>query len=87
MIKIQLPDNSIREYQAGICGMDIAKDISEGGVLIAPDIHLSIHEYVTMTLFHRKLTVPIRTNGKVVRVDSAGVGIQFDQVIPAMASL
>jgi len=30
MIKISLPDNSIREYEVGICGMDIAKDISEG---------------------------------------------------------
>ncbi len=30
MIKIQLPDNSIREYQSGVNGMDIARDISEG---------------------------------------------------------
>jgi threonyl-tRNA synthetase len=30
MIKIQLPDNTIREYQSGVNGMDIAKDISEG---------------------------------------------------------
>jgi threonyl-tRNA synthetase len=30
MIKIQLPDNTIREYQTGVKGIDIAKDISEG---------------------------------------------------------
>ncbi|WP_099203088.1 threonine--tRNA ligase [Miniphocaeibacter massiliensis] len=30
MIKITLPDNSVREYESGILVMDIAKDISEG---------------------------------------------------------
>lgn len=29
-IRIQLPDGSIREYPAGISGLDIARDISEG---------------------------------------------------------
>lgn len=29
-IRIQLPDASVREYPAGISGMDIARDISEG---------------------------------------------------------
>lgn len=30
MIKITLPDGSVREYQAGVTGLDIAKSISEG---------------------------------------------------------
>ncbi|TPN84815.1 threonine--tRNA ligase [Aquimarina algicola] len=30
MIKITLPDGSVREYQSGITAMDVAKDISEG---------------------------------------------------------
>lgn len=30
MIQITLPDNSIREYPAGVSGLDIAKSISEG---------------------------------------------------------
>ncbi|HNB82123.1 MAG TPA: TGS domain-containing protein, partial [Chitinophagaceae bacterium] len=30
MIKINLPDGSIREYQSGVTAMDIAKSISEG---------------------------------------------------------
>jgi threonyl-tRNA synthetase len=29
-IKITLPDGSVREYPAGVSGMDIAKSISEG---------------------------------------------------------
>ena len=30
MINITLPDGSIRSYEAGISGLDIAKSISEG---------------------------------------------------------
>ncbi|HRP02824.1 MAG TPA: threonine--tRNA ligase [Candidatus Kapabacteria bacterium] len=30
MIKITFPDSSIREYNAGVCGLEIAKSISEG---------------------------------------------------------
>ncbi|MBS1644057.1 MAG: threonine--tRNA ligase [Bacteroidetes bacterium] len=30
MIKISLPDGSIREYESGVCAMDVAKSISEG---------------------------------------------------------
>lgn len=30
MIRITLPDGSVREYQAGITGLDVAKSISEG---------------------------------------------------------
>jgi hypothetical protein len=63
------------------------KNVSMGGVLIDPEVHLSFHDDIDMTLFHRKFNVPVRTNGKVVRVDSDGVGIQFDQVLPAMSSV
>ena len=30
MIKLTLPDNSVREYEAGVLAMDVAKSISEG---------------------------------------------------------
>ncbi len=63
------------------------KNVSTGGVLIDSETDLSFHEDIYMTLFHRKFKVPIRTKCKVVRVDSDGVGIQFDQSLPAMSSL
>jgi len=63
------------------------KNVSEGGVLIDPEIDLSFNEYVYMTFFHRKFNIPVHTNGKIVRVDSDGVGIQFDQAIPVMSSV
>jgi threonyl-tRNA synthetase len=30
MIKITLPDNSVREFEAGVTPLDVAKSISEG---------------------------------------------------------
>ena len=61
------------------------KNVSSGGVLVDPELHLSLHEDLYMTLFSRKLNAPVRTHGKIVRVGSDGAGIQFDQVIPAMS--
>ena len=63
------------------------KNVSVGGVLIDPETDLSLHEYLYMTFVNRKFNVPVQTNGKVVRVDSDGVGIQFNKVVPAMSSL
>ena len=63
------------------------QNVSMGGVLIDPETDLSLNEFIYMTFVNRKFNVPVRTNGKVVRVDSNGVGIQFNKVIPAMSSL
>ena len=63
------------------------KNVSMGGVLINPETHLSLHENISMTFYHRKFNVPVRTEGKVVRIDSDGSGIQFNQEVPAMWSL
>ncbi|WP_288243320.1 TGS domain-containing protein, partial [uncultured Chryseobacterium sp.] len=30
MIKITLPDNSVKEFEAGVTPLDVAKSISEG---------------------------------------------------------
>jgi hypothetical protein len=66
---------------------DFTKNVSEGGILIEPETTLSLHEDISMTLFEKIFNSPVRTNGKVVRVDPDGVGVQFDQVIPGMSSL
>ena len=63
------------------------KNVSEGGVLIEPEIDLSLYEFISMTFVHEKLNAPIQTKGKVIRVDSRGVGIQFDRVVSVMSSL
>ena len=66
---------------------DFTKNVSVAGVLIDSETTLSYHENIFMTLFHKNLNFPVRTNGEVVRVDPDGAGIQFDQVIPVMSSL
>ncbi len=63
------------------------KNVSIGGALIAPETDLFSNEYLQMFFFNRKFNAPVQANGKVVRVGSDGVGIQFDKVIPAMSSL
>ena len=66
---------------------DFTKNVSIGGVLIDAETPLSFHEDIFITLFHENFSSPIRTNGKVARVDSDGIGIQFDQVLSEMSSL
>jgi hypothetical protein len=62
-------------------------NVSVGGIQISPETDLLLNEYIFMTFFHKNFIMPIRTNGKVVRVGSNGVGIQFNQEVPAMASV
>ena len=66
---------------------EFTKNVSVGGLLIDPEIRPSYHENIFITLFHNNFNLPVRTNGKVVRVDPDGVGLQFDQVIPRMSSV
>jgi methionyl-tRNA formyltransferase len=63
------------------------KNVSMGGALIDPEINLSFHEDLHMTFIDSKFNGRVYTKGKVIRVDSDGVGIQFNQVVPAMSSL
>ncbi len=63
------------------------KNVSMGGVLIDPEINLSFNEDLHMTFIDSKFNGRVYTKGKVIRVDSDGVGIQFDGVVPVMSSL
>lgn len=62
-------------------------NVSVGGVLIDPDADLPMHEYMFITFFNKKFTMPVRTSGRVVRVGPDGVGIQFEKTMPEMSSL
>ena len=66
---------------------DYTKNVSVGGVLIDPETTLSLQEELFMTFFSNSLDHPIRTNGKVVRINSDGIGIQFNKVVPPMSSV
>lgn len=63
------------------------KNVSMGGVLIDSKIDLSFHEDLHMTFIDSKFNGRVYTKGKAIRVDSDGVGIQFNRVVPVMSSL
>ena len=63
------------------------KNVSMGGVLIDSETYLSLYENLNMTFIDSKFNGQVRTKGKVIRIDSYGVGIQFDKVVPVMSSL
>ena len=63
------------------------KNVSTGGVLIDPEINLSLHEDLHMTFIDSKFNGRVFTKGRIIRVDSDGIGIQFDRVVPVMSSL
>ena len=66
---------------------EFTKDVSTAGVLIDTETPLFYHEDIFITLFHKNFTLPVRTSGKVARVDPDGVGIQFKQLISQMSSV
>jgi hypothetical protein len=66
---------------------DFTRNVSEGGIFIDTETPLSFHEDIFMTLFHKNLNFPVRTDGKVVRVGTGGVGVQFNQAIPSLPSI
>jgi hypothetical protein len=63
---------------------DFTKDISPGGAFIETKIDLSLDEGLFMTLFHTSLEGPVRTSGKIVRVDPKGIGVKFNTTIHRM---
>jgi hypothetical protein len=63
---------------------DFTKDISPEGVFIETKTDLSLGEDLFMTLFHTSFETPVRSAGKIVRVDPKGVGVKFNKTIPGM---
>ncbi len=60
------------------------KDVSAGGAFIETKTNLSFGEDFFMTLVHNSFETPVRTSGKITRVDPKGVGVKFNETIPRM---
>jgi hypothetical protein len=60
---------------------DFTKNISAGGVFIKTETALSVNEDVFMTLLNSSFEVPVRSGGKIVRVDPKGMGVKFKKPI------
>ncbi len=63
---------------------DFTKDVSAGGAFIETKTNLSLDEDLFMTLFHASFETPVKTSGKIARVDPKGVGVKFNKTIPRM---
>jgi Tfp pilus assembly protein PilZ len=57
------------------------QNISDGGVFIQTDVNFQIDQQIIMKFSLFKVDQDIAVSGKVVRVDSRGIGVKFDELI------
>ena len=60
-----------------VCFTNFINDISNGGVFIETNAHFYEGQQLKMNFSLTESDNPITINGKVVRVDSQGIGVQF----------
>jgi len=60
----------------------LTQNISHSGVFIQTDFSFYIDQQITMILSPPKIKKDITVGGKIVRVDSKGIGVKFDELIP-----
>ena len=66
------------------CGLSVIyfiRNISNGGVYIQTHGGFHINQQITLSFFFNDVEKDITVKGKVVRVDSRGIGVKFDKVI------
>ena len=66
----------------GFTFMCLTQNISHSGVFIHTDFSFHIDQQITMVLSPPKIEKDITVGGKIVRVDSKGIGVKFDELIP-----
>jgi len=65
----------------GVSFTDFIQNISNGGVFIQTDADFYIGQQITMTFSLPKVDKDITVSGKVVRFDSQGIGVKFDELL------
>ena len=58
---------------------EFIKNISSGGLYIETEAPLSVNKELSIRFLRPDTKSPTRVTGKIVRVDSKGLGIQFDK--------
>ena len=91
---VQSKDDDLREHPReyssvlveilsdGVSFTDFIQDISNGGVFIKTNGKFYAHQQITMAFSLPKSKKDITVSGKVVWVDSQGIGVKFDEVLP-----
>ena len=66
----------------GFIFMCLTQNISNSGVFIQTDFSFHIDQQITMVLSPPKIEKDITVGGRIARVDSRGIGVKFDELIP-----
>jgi Tfp pilus assembly protein PilZ len=62
---------------------DFVRNISDGGLYIETNLVTELGQKLTMTFSHPGSGDPIKALGKVIRVDSGGIGVKFNKLLSA----
>ena len=60
---------------------DFVRNISAGGLFIETNLLSELGQKLTMTFSHPNSGDPIKVLGKVIRVDSEGIGVKFNKLL------
>ena len=63
---------------------DFVHNISAGGLYIETNLVTELGQTLTMTFSHPDSGDPIKVLGKVIRVDSEGIGVKFDKLLSVL---
>lgn len=63
---------------------DFIQNISESGIYIETQMPFFINQKLLMSFSHPANNNPIKITGTIARIDSHGIGIQFDGLIPCI---
>ena len=63
------------------CFTDFIQDISSGGVFIKTDGHFFVGQQITLTFTIPKKGEDVTVNGEVIRVNTQGIGVKFQELI------
>jgi hypothetical protein len=63
---------------------DFIQNISESGLYIETKIPLFTNQELLMSFSHTASSSPVNIKGTIVRIDSNGIGVQFDGLVPCI---
>lgn len=66
----------------GLNFTDVIQDISHGGVFIQTNGNFYVEQKISMTFSIPKSEKDITVSGMIIRVDSQGIGVKFDSLLP-----
>jgi hypothetical protein len=63
---------------------DFIQNISDSGLYIETQMPLFVNQELSMSFFPTASENPIKIIGKIVRIDSKGIGVQLHELLPAI---